>query len=100
MAWSKDGNPIASIKDKFPENITTDYVDPVLGRSLVEHLKTYWLIKRIYDYSGGYEANKVKELLEPEKFTMNDWAAIAQVCGFRKSWALQQMEEYEPCSAS
>lgn len=79
----------------FSLEIETDYVDPILGRSLAEHLKTYWLVRSLYDYSAGYEANKVREVLEPQKFTEKDWIAIAKVCGFSRSWAIKQLEQYE-----
>lgn len=95
MAWvTEKENTISSITAKFPD-IETDYVDPALERSLTEHLKSYWLVREVYGYSAGYEANKVREILEPEKFTEKDWKAIAKVCGFSRSWAIRQLEGFE-----
>ncbi|MBW4514524.1 MAG: hypothetical protein KME11_04805 [Timaviella obliquedivisa GSE-PSE-MK23-08B] len=83
---------IANVKDVFPADLECDYVDPALGRSLVEHLKSYWLIRQLYRYADGYEANKIKEILEPQKFTIKDWTCIAKVCGFGMSWSYRQIE--------
>ena len=95
MAWlTKAEREISSITEQFPE-IETDYVDPVLYRSLAEHLKPFWLLRQMHDYSQGYEAAKVKEYLEPEKFTEKDWFAISTICDFKRSWAFKQMEEWE-----
>lgn len=75
--------------------IDTDYVDPALHRTLAEHLKSFWLLRQMHYYSQGYEAAKVKEYLEPEKFTEKDWLAISTVCEFKRSWAMKQLEEWE-----
>jgi hypothetical protein len=94
MAWaSSTVQTIGSMQARFPDGIETDYIDPVLGRSLTEHLKTYWLIREMHGYKEGYEAARVKESLDSEKFTEKDWLAIAEVCGFKRSWAYRQMEE-------
>lgn len=96
MAWAANiETPIDKISEEYascPE-VETDYVDPAIGRSLAEHLKTYWLVRRLYGYAPGYEANKIKETLETQKFTDRDWAAVARVCGFSKSWAGRQKQE-------
>ncbi|MBD3882136.1 hypothetical protein IFO70_10235 [Phormidium tenue FACHB-886] len=95
MAWVTEPDcKISEITAKFPDGLESDYVDPILGRSLVEHLKSYWLVKQMHGYSDGYEANKVKAYLEPEKFTERDWLTIAKVCGFGKSWAFRQIEDF------
>jgi hypothetical protein len=57
-------------------------------------LNSFWLLHQMHHYSQGYKATKVKEYLEPEKFTEKDWMAIATVCGFKRSWAIRQMEEF------
>lgn len=77
-------------------DLECDYVDPALKRSLIEHLKSYWLIRHLYEYAEGYEANKVKEILEPEKFTIKDWLCIGKVCGFPTSWSYHQLERAAP----
>lgn len=93
MAWSTESEvDISSVTEAFPD-IETDYIDPVLSRSLSEHLKSFWLLRKMHGYSDGYEASKVKQYLQPDKFTEKDWFAIATVCGFKKSWAFKQMGE-------
>lgn len=100
MGWkSEEVLAIGKVEEKFPEGLDCDYVDPLLGRSLVEHLKSYWLIRQQHGYAQYYEANKVKQYLEPEKFTTKDWLCIAKVCGAKPSWAMKQLEEYEEGAA-
>lgn len=95
MAWSTETSlNINQVSATFPE-VETDYIDPVLNRSLVEHLKSFWLLREMHGYSEGYEAAKVKQYLEKEKFSEKDWMAIAKVCSFSRSWAIRQLEEYE-----
>jgi hypothetical protein len=96
MAWATKETVVGveQIQSRFPEGLESDYVCPVLGRSLVEHLKSHWLTRILYDYKQGYEANKVKEQLQPELFSEKDWHCIAAVCGFPKSWAYRQFEEF------
>ena len=95
MAWTTDlKQSINEITESFP-GVQTEYIDPVLGRSLAEHLKSFWLLRQLHDYKPGYEAQKVCQYLEPGKFSEADWMAIAEVCGFKKSWAYKQMEIME-----
>jgi hypothetical protein len=96
MAWNIElQQSVSEISAKFPDNLECDYVDPAIGRSLVEHLKSYWLVRQLHGYADGYEANKVKTYLEPHKFTEKDWLCIAKVCNFGRSWAFRQLENLE-----
>ncbi len=96
MSWvnAKEFTPVGSIQ-AWSHELDTDYVNPVTGLALATELKTLYFMQRRQDHQAGWIANKCIDLLEPEKFTLKDWSAIAQVADKPKSWVYKQLETHE-----